>query len=236
MRDVVTGFYVDVLEQMINAGTISKSDTVLVVCGGPLDTKVLGIVGFSNVVVTNLDETAPNLRQDAESLSYGSDSFDIVVVHAGLHHCYSPHRALLEMYRVARKCVLAFESRDSLLMRVAVRLGLTLDYEVDAVADGKGGVAGTGIPNFVYRWTEREVMKTVASFDPTRLPSAQFFYDLRLPIQRFSRSGRTWLRTLAVLLDPLTRVFAWIAPKQCNEFAFAITKTGRLHPWVKVSV
>ena len=236
MRDVVTGFYVGVLEQLISAGTISKLDSVLVICGGSLDANVLEIVGFSNVVVTNLDETASNVRQDAENLSYDSGSFDIVVVHAGLHHCYSPHRALLEMYRVARKCVLAFESRDSLLMRVAVRLGLTLDYEVDAVADGKGGVAETGIPNFVYRWTEREVIKTIASFDPVRLPSAQFFYDLRLPIQRFSRSGRTWLRTVAIILDPLTRALAWIAPKQCNEFAFAITRAGELHPWVKVSV
>jgi SAM-dependent methyltransferase len=233
MRDVVTGFYVDVLNRLLTAGTLVTSDSVLVVCGGPLDEKALKIAGFSNVMITNLDDAASNVREDAESLSYDDGSFDIVVVHAGLHHCYSPHRALLEMYRVARKCVVAFESRDSLIMRLAVRLGLTLDYEVDSVADGKGGVAETGVPNYVYRWTEREVIKTVASFDPTRPPSAKFYYDLRLPIQRLSRSGKTWLRTAAVFLEPFSRVFARIAPKQCNEFAFAITKSGELHPWVK---
>jgi SAM-dependent methyltransferase len=233
MRDVVTGFYIDVLERLIRAGTLSKSDSVLVVCGGPLDEKVLENVGFSNVVVTNIDDTASHVHQDAENLAYDDGSFDLVVVHAGLHHCYSPHRALLEMYRVARKCALAFESRDSFLMRLAVRLGLTLDYEVSSVADGKGGVAETGIPNFIYRWTEREIIKTVASFDPVRSPTTQFFYDLRLPIQRFSQSGRTALRTAALLLEPLGRIIARIAPKQCNEFAFAITKAGERHPWIR---
>ena len=48
------------------------------------------------------------------------------------------------------KCAVAFESRDSLMMRMAVRWRFTMDYEVDAVsADGKrGGVADSGIPNF----------------------------------------------------------------------------------------
>ena len=233
MRDVVTGFYIDVLERLIDAGTLSKSDSVLVVCGGPLDEKVLKTVGFSNVTVTNIDDATSSVHQDAENLSYDDGSFDVVVVHAGLHHCYSPHRALLEMYRVARKCALAFESRDSSLMRLAVRLGLTLDYEVNSAADGKGGVAETGIPNFIYRWTEREIIKTVASFDPVRRPTAQFFYDLRLPIQRFSQSGKTTLRTAAMLLEPLARIFVRIAPKQCNEFAFAITKAGDRHPWIR---
>lgn len=232
MRDVVTGFYADVLNRLIEAGTISKSDSVLVVCGGPLDDKVMGMVGFTDVTVSNLDAGMANNRQDAENLSYEDGSFDFVVVHAGLHHCYSPHRALLEMYRVARKCVVAFESRDSLLMRTSVRLGLTIDYEVDSVADGKGGVAETGIPNFVYRWTEREVIKTIASFDPTRPPRSQFFYDMRLPVQRFASSGRTVLRAAALLIEPLSKLFARIAPKQCNEFAFAITKDCEQHPWI----
>src|SRR5262245_12517528 len=110
MRDVVTGFYVDVLQLLVRADRISKFDRVLVVCGGSLDEQVFALTGFPNVTVTNLDDADANVRQDAENLSYDDGSFDLVVVHAGLHHCYSPHRALLEMYRVARKCVLAFES------------------------------------------------------------------------------------------------------------------------------
>jgi SAM-dependent methyltransferase len=227
MRDVVTGFYCGVLGQLIASGKVSTSDTVLVVCGGPLDAKVMKQVGFANVLVTNLDRA--EAQQDVERLTYADKSFDVVVVHAGLHHCFSPHRALLEMYRVARKAVIAFESRDSLTMRTAVRLGLTLDYETDSITpDGKGGVAETGIPNFVYRWTERDVIKTIASFDPTREPNVEFFYDLRIPFHRLGAISRH----LGVLLDPLSKGFAAIFPSQCNEFAFAISKSGKVHPWI----
>ena len=153
MRDVVTGFYLNVLRRLLDAGTISTTDSVLVVCGGPLDEAVATKVGFQNVIVTNLDNEMSNTFQDAENLTYENGSFDVVIVHAGLHHCHSPHRGLLEMYRVARKCVVVFEARDSMLMRIAIRAGLTEDFERSAIsADGlRGGVADTGIPNFVYR-------------------------------------------------------------------------------------
>ena len=235
MRDVVTGFYVSVLERLIAAGTISISDSVLIVCGGPLDTQVVTSVGFTDVTVSNLDEDAADHRQDAENLTYENSSFDVVIVHAGLHHCHSPHRALLEMYRVARKCAVAFESRDSLIMRAAVRLGLTLEYETNAIsADGKtGGVANTGTPNFIYRWTERSVTGTIASYDPARAPRVEFFYDLRLPIQRLTVDRRWALRAAALILEPLSKIFSAVAPKQCNEFAFAISKDAALHPWIR---
>lgn len=233
MRDVVTGFYIDVLGRLVSAGTISVSDSVLVICGGPLDEAVVKQIGFSDFTVTNLDTGLANHRQDAENLSYDDGSFDIVIVHAGLHHCYSPHRALLEMYRVARKCAVAFESRDSLLMRTAVRLNLTLDYEVNSIIDGaRGGVADTGIPNFIYRWTERDVMGTIASYDPARIPNIKFFYDMRIPIQRFARSGNYILRAIGLIIEPLSKIFAKIAPKQCNEFAFAVSKSGPMQPWI----
>ncbi len=229
MRDVVTSFYCDVLRKQIDAGAITRSDSVLVVCGGPLDEAVMRQIGFTHFTVSGLDYDGA--RQDAENLSYENGSFDVAIVHAGLHHCYSPHRALLEMYRVARKQVLAFESRDSFLMRAAIRLGLTLDYEVDSVIGGKGGVAETGIPNFVYRWTEREVEKVIASFDPTRPPKVDFFYDLRIPIQRFSRSGNRALALAGSAIEPLSRAFAAVLPRQCNEFAFVISKSGAPHRW-----
>jgi hypothetical protein len=87
MRDVVTGFYVDVLNQLIATGKASISDSVLVVCGGPLDEKVMRQVGFSDFTITNLDGGMANHRQDAENLTYDDGSFDLVIVHAGLHHC-----------------------------------------------------------------------------------------------------------------------------------------------------
>jgi SAM-dependent methyltransferase len=234
MRDVVTGFYADVLGRLIADGTISVSNSVLVICGGALDETVMNQVGFTNSTITNLDSGMADHRQDAENLTYDDGSFDIVIVHAGLHHCHSPHRALLEMYRVARKCAIAFESRDSLMMRIAIRCGFTMDYEVDAIsADGKrGGVADSGIPNFIYRWTERDVRDTIASYDPAHVPQIEFFYDLRIPIQRFTRSGNRAMGMVGRIVEPLSKVLAAVAPKQCNEFAFAVSKAGVLQPWI----
>ncbi len=229
MRDVVTNFYCRVLRRQVASGSISTSDSVLVVCGGLLDDAVMRKVGFQNFTITGLDRDG----QDAENLTFANETFDIVIVHAGLHPCYSPHRALLEMYRVARKQIFAFESRDSLLMRSAVRLGLTQDYELDSVNDGKGGAAESGVPNFVYRWTEREVEKAIASFDPTRAPHIRFFYEMRIPIQRFERSGDRTLQIIGYLLEPFARILAAVLPRQCNEFAFVISKNGRQHPWIK---
>src|SRR5690348_2756463 len=134
MRDVVTSFYSGVVERLISANIISKTDSVLVVCGGPLDEKVWREAGFGDVTITNIDVGAADHQQDVENLSYEESSFDVVAVHAGLHHCYSPHRALLEMYRVSRKCAVAFEARESLLMRIAVRFGLTEEYEKSAIS------------------------------------------------------------------------------------------------------
>jgi SAM-dependent methyltransferase len=232
MRDVVTGFYSGVLEKLIGAGKISRDDKVLVVCGGPLDRSVVAAAGFRDFVITGLEGEGE--QQDAERLTYADGSFDVVIAHAGLHHCHSPHRALLEMYRVARKAAIAFESRDSLLIRTAVRLGLTMDYETDSVtADGKGGVAESGIPNFVYRWTERDVLKTIASYDPSHVPQVDFFYDLRIPILRLTRSGQWAARALGMIVEPFSRAFAAMFPRQCNEFGFAIIKGGKLQTWIK---
>ncbi len=36
-------------------------------------------------------------------------------------------------------------------------------------------------------------------------------------------------------MEPLSAIFAAIAPKQCNEFAFAIFKFGKVHPWIQRS-
>jgi SAM-dependent methyltransferase len=234
MANTVTEFYIDVLKAIVEAGTVAISDSVLVVCGGPLDKKALAIAGFSDVTITNLDAGMASNRQDAENLTYADGAFDLVVVRAGLHHCRSPHRALLEMYRVARKCAVAFEARDSAMMRVAVKLGLTIDFELESITStNTGGVVDTGVPNFIYRWTERDVTNAIVSFDPAYVPKIDFFYRLRLPIQRFTQTGNFAMRAVAMLLEPLSGLFTRLAPKQCNEFAFAITKTGILQPWME---
>lgn len=233
------GFYERTLRCLLDEGLVEPGMSVLVVAGGDLDRDVLGRVGFADVTISNLDGDGGSVVADAEALPFADESFDLVVVSAGLHHCASPHRALLEMYRVARHAVLALEARDSLLMRLAVRLGAVEDYELTAVAANEfraGGVRNTRVPNYVYRWTEREVKKTIASHAPHARHRIRFFHELEVPFSVVDmRRGRSGLAARAAL--PALRVIARLAPGQANLFGFAVLKPELprdLQPWMRL--
>ena len=237
-------FYRQTLEKLLKAGDIARSDKVVVFCGGPVDAEVLNGLGFSDVTITNLDaRTDGNVNglkwefQDAENPTYANNEFDVAIVHAGLHHCHSPHRALLEMYRVARKAVIAFEARDSLAMRIARRAGFTPDFELWSVSEegyATGGVANGPVPNFIYRWTEWEIEKTIRSFDPAHVDNIKYFYGLLLPTLRFDNTNMPFRRAVMKMLAPVAEIFAWLFPKQGNQFGWAIIKTGQLRDWLEV--
>lgn len=232
-------FYRRVLEELLGAGTITRDASVLVVCGGPLDAHVLQKTGFTHVTISNLDERY-NVglqpfkwsKQDAEALTFMQGSFDWVIVHHGLHHCASPHKALIEMCRIARCGALVIEARDSLLIRLAAHLGFTRNYEFDAVMGSfdRGGLRNGPIPNYIYRWTEREARKTIESGFPHCLNDIRFFYGLRLPWIRLER-GSPHKVAIARVLSALTRLLHRSFPSQCNEFAFAIVHRG-FKPWI----
>src|SRR5437762_2881238 len=105
-------FYGRIIRDLLARGIVKPDMSVLVVCGGEIDKRIFQQLGFTAVTISNLDtrmtgqEFAPYnwSCQDAEALAFPDNSFDFVVVCAGLHHCYSPHRALLEISRVARRC------------------------------------------------------------------------------------------------------------------------------------
>lgn len=224
------GFYERVLHELLEQGLVQRDARVLVVAGGDIDRAAFASAGFADVTVTNLSEDGDE-RQDAEALTYDDDAFDFAAISAGLHHCASPHRALLELYRVARHGVLALEARDSALMRAAQRLGVVDEYELTAVADNgytAGGVRNSAVPNFVYRWTEREVEKTIASAHPERRHRYVYFRELELPVSVLELSGRARWRLAAAPLRLVTKAF----PKQANLFAFAVFR-GELQPWMR---
>lgn len=242
-----SGFYRRVLDKLLDDGLLHREMSVLVVAGGTADRDAFHSLGFERVTISNVDEevTAESLApyewayQDAESLGYEDGSFDLTVVSAGLHHCRSPHRALLELYRVARVAALALESRDSSLMRLAVRLGAVDEYELAAVAAHglrSGGVANTSTPNYVYRWSEREVEKTVASFAPHARHRIRFFREFELPeaLVAIDRGARANVLRLA---RPVVSGITRLLPRQANLFAFAIEKPrlpADLQPWMRV--
>lgn len=239
----VADFYGETLARLGEAGLLDRKASVLVVCGGEVDARALAAVGFSDVTISNLDDRMEADRyapfawsfQDAEDLDYPDGSFDYVLVHAGLHHCASPHKALTEMYRVARRALVVFESRDSAMLNVARRLGLVSEFEIEAVAANGmryGGVRNSAVPNFVYRWTEREVEKTLRSFDPTGPARIEFFYGLRLPEERLAHHRNPLARVLGRGLGLFARAASTVAPRQGNLFAFYVAKAEELWPWL----
>lgn len=237
-------FYFHLLRELVDAGKLDPHASTLVVAGAEFDRDALSSAGFTNATISNIrtkeaaGQVAPYAWQhlDAENLEVADESFDQVIEHMGLHHCGSPHRALLEMYRVARKAVLVVENRDSFLMHVANKLGFAGDFEFEAVMDGNyeyGGHRNTAVPNHVYRWTEREVEKTIASADPAYQVPIEFFHDLRFPEQRVA-AMRGLKRAAAEASRLPLAVFAKLFPRQANVFGFLARKgERRLQPWME---
>lgn len=243
MSDTRISFY----KNTINKWIADKNASILVVGGGETDREVLHSLDFTNVIISNLDsrlkgdEFAPYQwsLQKAEELSYGKEEFDFVVVHAALHHCESPHRALLEMYRVAKIGLIAFESRDSLLMKFLAKVDLTPDYEHVAVYynDGKfGGVNNTEIPNYIYRWTEREIEKTISTYAPFAKHQFAYQYGNDTPAS-VDLEKKILKKTIVSLLKPFYQLFTILFPKQQNLFAFYVNKPDlkeNLYEWLKI--
>jgi|KBSMisStaDraftv2_1062788.scaffolds.fasta_scaffold95052_1 SAM-dependent methyltransferase len=231
-------FYRETLEQRI----AKRSSKVLVLAAGPRDKQVFDELGYTNVTFSNVDETYGGVtdfephafsQQDAENLRLADGAFDFVVIHAALHHCHSPHKALLEMYRVARIGVLALEARDSALMRFLARRSMTETYEQRGVyfnGGTYGGVRNGPIPNFVYRWTEREVEKTISAFAPHAAHVYSYHYGYDAPAALLYPGSYARKAVLGTAYA-LYKCFAAVFPRQQNLFAFFVQK-GPLQPWI----
>lgn len=241
------GFYRDVLRRLIEAGVMSRDMKILVVAGGETDRDVFEDFGFNRVLISNLDDRLPANHlapfqwsyQDVEALTFADDAVDFCVVHSGLHHCYSPHRGLLEMYRVAQHGLLLFEPYDNLFSRLGIKLGFGQEFECAAVVYNDfsyGGVGNSAIPNYVMRWTEREIKKTINSYAPYGEHQFMFFHRMRIPwIQLRGRRGRFYF-VGALVAAPLLHLIGRILPRQCNNFAAVVLKPNvpdDLHPWLQ---
>lgn len=242
MPEVRTLFYERTLEKWLT----NKTASILVVGGGERDKEVLMKLGFKNVTISNLDSRLTGNEfspyqwsfQKAERLSFSEGEFDFVIVHEALHHCKSPHAALLEMYRVAKVGIVAFESRDSFLMRALGTIGFTKEYEHFTVYynDCKyGGVDNTEIPNYIYRWTEREIEKTINSFEPFANHKFEYTYDSDIPFLSTVERKAFLKGVITSAMLPFYKVFSKFFPKQQNLFAFSVTKPSLpedIQPWL----
>lgn len=158
--------------------SFNRDSRILVLCAGELDHEVWKRLDFSDVTLSNLDHNLDKdsflpfkaCSIDAEEIDLEDESFDYCIAHAGLHHCACPPRALLEMFRVAKKGIIIVEPRESWFSRMMIKFGFGQEYEV-ASTIGKeeyrgGGLRFGGIPNFVYRFNKHEVRKCIQTANP----------------------------------------------------------------------
>lgn len=248
MNTKVDSFYAEIFSKLIAEGVITRGSRVLICCGGDYDREMLQSCGLTNVVISNLDTRIIPDRfapyewsfQDAENLTYEDGSFDFVSVHNGLHHCHSPHRAILEMYRVARKGILLFEPYDNLVTRLGVALGVGQDFEHAAVFHNDlkfGGVKNTEIPNYIYRLERREITKSIICNAPYGEHDFRFYHRLRMPWAQLTTRKNKIPLIAACFAWPFLKLIELLAPEQMNAFGAAILKPDlkkNHYPWLTV--
>jgi len=243
--DRTDDLYLHILRSFIAKQVIDTSMRVLVVCGGITDRDTLLRAGFTDYAISNLDEDGAGylgdgewLCQDAEALTLPDNSFDFCIVHEGLHHCRSPHKAIIEMLRVAKRGILIIEPADNCFTSLGIRLGLGQVYEHTAILHNyrSGGVRNTWIPNYIYRFTARELRKTILCLEPTLKLDITFQHYLQIPwkLLKMRRSG---LKKAAVALaSPVLLLSHALMPQTfSNQIVAMVVKpreTNSLHPWL----
>jgi SAM-dependent methyltransferase len=249
-----------VLDDCIRDCGIDVTGSVLVVGGSFEDVAVLHRAGFKQMTLSNIQQVSREelhsfedakvdvVCEDAEAFRLADESYDLVIAHEVLHHCRSPHRALLEMLRVSRRHVIILEPNHSWIMKALISRRFSFPYELPAVIDHNyvsGGVRDSGIPNYIYRWDRDQVFQTVSSFMPERLfalytrPYWDFNIDRNdLALRQQTRLGTMtrllgpdnflrWLRYLQLILNNVPGISA-----QGNKFFCCVEKRNELQPWL----
>tara|TARA_B100000959_G_C14714318_1_gene514213 strand:+ start:24 stop:695 length:672 start_codon:yes stop_codon:yes gene_type:complete len=198
-----------------------KKSKILVLGAGKLDVDIFKDLNFENVKFSNInayEEREINQIQILHQINLDSNSYDYCVAHACIHHSSKPHNAILEMYRVSRKGTLIIEANDSFISRLACNLNLSEEYEKSAVLKNKnfGGVDNTDIPNYVYRWTEREVIKLMNSYKPEINHRIYFDYAHSIKFTE-SKIIKTFLKILFKLFKKQQNLFSIFIEKNIKN-------------------
>jgi SAM-dependent methyltransferase len=242
-------FFQRVLTDLLADGSISRDDSILVVCGGDTDFDNLQAAGFTKVTISNLDErmlTDGGARyqpyqwryENAETLTVADGSYDLVLVHSGLHHLRCPLKGVTEMYRVARKGVIGFEPNLNLFTKLGARLGFGQRWEHAAVYFNDcrwGGVENSEIPNFVYRFRADDLRQTANTCNPVADHQCRFWYSTRFP-DRLLSVRNPLIRIPSKLGAPLMELAGRTLPVFANNMAFWIRKPvlpDELLPWLE---
>ena len=205
------------------------------------EVKTLKDLGYLKFSITYHDDNEKNqfldygfkeninlFKSDLRNLAFKDKSFDYAITNATIHHIDLPHKAITELYRVAIRGVLIIESNDSLTMRLATRLKLAEEFEVSSINEDKnsGGLLDTAIPNYVYRWTEKEILKLLKSFDPKNIN-----FDYASDLTNFRNRDNYIENVLLKILIITGKVFFFFFKKQQNCMSIFIDKTKTKKRW-----
>ena len=161
---------------------------------------------------------------DCRNINYGNSSFDHTFTNATIHHIDLPHLAITELIRVAKFSTLIIEGNDSLIMRLACKFRFSEDFELSAIQNDSGGVLNSNVPNYVYRWTEREIMKLLNSYDPKFVYKQSFNYSYDFKNQ--SLEQKLPKKIIKKILGSLLSIFFTIFKKQGNLLSIFVEKRG----------
>lgn len=211
---------------------INKNSSILVIGGSEDEYKLYKNLEYENFKISNLESENNKfsfeiLNIDATSIPYEDNYFDYVITHACLHHMRKPHIALIEMYRVSKIGTLIIEGNDSFIMRLSSSLGFSEKFEISSVdkINKRGGVEESGIPNYIYRWTEREIYKTLSSFEPEFKHKILFNYSNDLSNECVQNNSNR--KILMIILKIILKLFFLFFTKQQNLLSIFIDKKNK---------
>ena len=213
---------------------LNKSKSILVLGASSYEAILFHKLQFKIVTLSNIDLAQlkgaekykfKKIKIDFRNLfKIKNNSYDYVVVHASIHHTSRPHNILLEMYRIAKHGILIIESNDSFVMRLSVKLNFSEDFEKSALNENTyvGGVDGSNIPNYVYRWTEREIKKLFYSYQPDKKINIIFNYQNNIFNENLSKNS---IKKIIITFSYLfLKIIFFLFPKQQNLMSIYIDK------------
>jgi ubiquinone/menaquinone biosynthesis C-methylase UbiE len=213
---------------------LSKGKSILVLGASSDEASLFHKLQFKRVTLSNIDLAQlkgaekykfKKIKIDFRNLfKIKNNSYDYVVVHASIHHTSRPHNILLEMYRIAKHGILIVESNDSFVMRLSVKLNFSEDFEKSALNENTyvGGVDGSNIPNYVYRWTEREIKKLFYSYQPDK--KINIFFNYQNNIFNENLSNNLIKKIIITFCYIFLKIIFFLFPKQQNLMSIYIDK------------
>lgn len=198
------------LEKMLHK-YIPKNSNLIVFGGGQMENEILTKNNYKNITFLNIGE------QDLKGVNYkiilspmqntnlNDKVYDYALVNASIHHSSRPHDCILEMYRIAKKGLLIIEGNDSFLIKVACKFGYSEEFERSAIKNNSGGVDNTNIPNFIYRWTEREIYKLICSFKPNI--NHKIFFEYENDITNIFKNNNLFKYLINIVLKIYFKLF-----------------------------